>query len=225
LAWVCFVIVFTQNGNRAHEVPPISYSAYVWTAVYKGYVRNLFIILVIVLSGGGLLQERSLGTAGFTLALPVSRWRLMFVHAGLGLVEVAFLALVPALVITVISPLVGEHYPLNQALQFSILWAVGGAVMFGAAVLCSTVLAGEYSGWIVCFLCMMLYSAAFNITGFQQFPSFDFFKIMSGLEMPYLSRTTYKLVGPMPWLPLSVMLGVAMGFIAAAGRSTQRRDF
>jgi hypothetical protein len=72
---------------------------------------------------------------------------------------------------------------------------------------------------------MMLYSAAFNITGFQQFPSFDFFKIMSGLEMPYLSRTTYKLVGPMPWLPLSVMLGVAMGFIAAAGRSTQRRDF
>src|SRR5258708_33137852 len=84
LAWVCCAIILTQHGNRAHADPPISYDAYIWKAVYKGYVRDFFIILVIVLGGGGLLQERAHGTAGFTLALPVSRSRLMGVRAAVG---------------------------------------------------------------------------------------------------------------------------------------------
>jgi ABC-type transport system involved in multi-copper enzyme maturation permease subunit len=225
LAWVCFVIVLIQQGNRAHEIPPMSYNAYIWKAVYKGYVRHFFIILVIVLGGGGLLREQAHGTAGFTLALPVSRWRLMSVRAAVGLIEIAFLAVVPAFVITACSPSMHEYYQLSQALQFSVLWAVGGALMFGAAVLLSTVLAEEYSGWIACFLCMMLYSAAVNITALQQFPSLDFFKIMSGLEMPYFSSVYYLLTGPMPWLPLSIMLAIAIGFIVVAGRFTQRRDY
>jgi hypothetical protein len=119
----------------------------------------------------------------------------------------------------------GESYQLAQALQFSVLWTVGGAVMFGAAVFFSTVLAGEYTGWIVCFLCMMLYSAAVNITALEQFPSLNFFKIMSGAEMPYFSSASHLLEGPLPWLALSIMLAIAMGLIAAADRFTQRRDY
>ena len=49
LAWVCLAIVLTQKGNRAHADPPLSYAAYIWKAVYKGYVRDFFLILVIVL--------------------------------------------------------------------------------------------------------------------------------------------------------------------------------
>jgi ABC-2 type transport system permease protein len=225
LAWVCFVIIFIEKGNRAHDLPPLSYTAYVWKAVYKGYVRDFFIILVIVLGGGGLLQERAHGTAGFTLALPVSRSRLMSVRAMVGLCEVAFLALVPAFVITALSPWMGEYYQLNQALQFSMLWAVGGSLIFGAAVLLSTVLAGEYSGWIVSFLCIMFYSAAVNITALQQFPSLDVFKIMSGAEMPYFSSVDYSIKGPLPRLPLSIILAIAIGFIGFASRFTKRRDY
>jgi ABC-2 type transport system permease protein len=225
LAWVCFVIVLTHSGNRAHASHPMSYVEYIWQAVYKGYVRDFFIILVIVLGGGGLLQERAHGTAGFTLALPVSRSRLIFVRAAVGLVEVVMLGLVPLMVITVISPLMGEHYPLAQSLQYSVLWSAGGAVIFGAAVLFSTVLAGEYSGWIVCFLSVMLYSAAVNITALQRFPQLDFFKMMSGSGMPYFSSAAHLLLGPLPWLRLSVILAVALGFFATADRFTRRQDY
>ncbi len=225
LGWVCLVIVLTQKGNRAHAEPPLSYAAYIWKAVYKGYVRDLFMIIVIVLGGGGLLQERAHGTAGFTLALPVSRTRLMMVRAAVGLAEVALLALVPAIAICAFSPMMGEHYPLAQALQFSVLWAAGGAVMLGASVLLSTVMAGEYSGWIACFLSMMFYSAAVNVTALQQFPGLNFFKIMSGAEMPYFSSASHLLTGPLPWLPLLVMMVIAMGFVAMASRFTQKRDY
>jgi ABC-type transport system involved in multi-copper enzyme maturation permease subunit len=225
LAWVCFVIVLIQKGNRAHEIPPMSYAAYVWKAVYNGYARDFFIILVIVLGGGGLLQEQAHGTAGFTLVLPVSRSRLMSVRVAVGLAEVAFLALVPALVITAFSPVVGEQYQLSQALLFSVLWVIGGALVFGAAVLLSTVLAGDHSGWIVCFLCVMLYSAAVNITSLQRFPSLDVFKIMSGSGMVYFDAVDYRLKGPMPWAQVSIVLAVAIGLIRLADRFTQRRDY
>lgn len=225
LAWVCAAIVLTQNGNRAHAEPPLTYTAYIWKAVYKGYVRDFFTIIVIVLGGGGLLQERAHGTAGFTLALPVSRIRLTVVRAAVGLVEVALLALTPAIVVCGFSPLMGEHYPFGQALQFSLMWTAGGAIVFGAAVLLSSVVASEYSAWIACFLCMMLYSATVNVTALQQFPRLNFFKIMSGADMPYFSSASHLLTGPLPWAALLVMTAVAMGFIAMAGGLTQKRDY
>jgi ABC-2 type transport system permease protein len=225
LGWVCVAIVLTQKGNRAHAVPPLTYPAYIWKAVYKGYVRDFFTFLVIVLGGGGLLQERAHGTAGFTLALPVSRIRLMMVRAAVGLAEVALLSLAPAIVVCAFSPVMGEHYQLAQALQFSLLWTAGGAIVLGAAVLLSTVVASEYSAWIACFLSIMLYSAAVNVTALQQFPWLNFFKIMSGADMPYFSSASHLLTGPLPWAMLLAMTAVAMGFIAMAGRFTQKRDY
>jgi ABC-2 type transport system permease protein len=225
LAWVCFVIILTHSGNRAHANPPMSYIEYIWQSVYKGYVRDFFTILVILLGGGGLLQERAHNTVGFTLALPVSRLRLLSVRAAVGLTEVIFLALVPALVITVFSPLLAEPYPLSQALQYSVLWIAGGTVIFGAAVLFSTILAGEYSGWVVCFLCIMLYSAAVHITALQRFPRLNLFKIMSGSEMAYFNSARHVLIGPLPWLAISMILAIALGFLAAASHFTQRQDY
>lgn len=225
LGWVCVAIVLTQKGNRADVQPPLTYAAYIWKAVYKGYVRDFFTIMVIVLGGGSLLQERAHGTAGFTLALPVSRIRLMTVRAGVGLGEVALLALVPVIVVCGFSPVMGEHYQLGQALQFSLLWTAGGAVVLGTAILFSTVVASEYSAWITCFLCIMLYSAAVNVTALQQFPRLNFFKIMSGADMRYFNSNSRLLTGPLPWAPLLAMTAIAMGLIALAGRLTQKLDY
>jgi ABC-type transport system involved in multi-copper enzyme maturation permease subunit len=225
MAWVCFAIVLTQHGNRAHQDPPIGYVAYIWKAVYRGYARDFFIVLVILMGGGGLLQERAHGTAGFTLSLPVSRSRLMAVRVAVGLIEVIILALVPAVAICALSPMVDEYYALCQALQFTVLWAAAGAVIFAAAVLLSTVLGGEYSGWIVCFLCVMLYSAAVNITALQALPWLNIFKIMSGSEMPYFNSGGYFLTGPLPWQSLFIMLAIASSCFAVADRFTHKRDY
>jgi len=70
MAWACAVIVLLQNNTRAHANEPMSYVSYIWNAVYKDYVKNLFIILTIVLGGGGLLQERAHGHGGFYACAP-----------------------------------------------------------------------------------------------------------------------------------------------------------
>ncbi len=84
----------------------------------------------------------------------------------------------PAVMLGALSPQVGESYQLTQALRFSVLWTMGGAVLFGTSVLLSGICAEEYSAWIVCFLSMMFYSAAVNITPLQRIPWLNFFKIM-----------------------------------------------
>ena len=211
LAWICAVIVLLENSSRRHAGQAMTYVSYIWNAVYKDYVRSLFVLLTIVLGGGSLLQERFQGTVGFTLTLPVSRTRLVAVRAAVGVAEVFLLALVPAIVIPVCSPLTGESYPFIEALRFSLLWAGCGTVIFGAAVLLSCVLASEYTAWIVCFLAVMLYAATLNLTPLRYWQSADLFQIMRGSTVP--------------WLPLSVMQAMALGFLMLADRITRRRDF
>jgi ABC-type transport system involved in multi-copper enzyme maturation permease subunit len=225
LAWVCAVIVVIEKTTRAHAEQPMSYISYIWQAVYKGYVRDIFVLLAIVLGGGSLLQERAHGTVGFTLALPVSRSRLIAMRTAVGLSEILLLALVPAVVVPALSPFFGETYPILQALQFSLLWTVCGALVFGAALLLSTLMAGEYSAWMACFLAMMLYSAIVNVTALQRIPALNFFKIMSGAQMPYFRASEHLLSGPLSWQPLATILLIAAGFLVAAGRLTARQEF
>jgi len=149
----------------------------------------------------------------------------MFSRAAVGLVEVVLLSFVPAVVIAVSSPYMREYYPLAQSIQYAALWSVCGSLILAAAILLSTVLEGEYSGWIVCFVCLMFYSAAVHITGLQQFPSINLFNIMSGIDMPYVNSDSRLLTGPLPYLPLSIILAIALAMVAAADRFTQRRDY
>jgi len=85
-------------------------------------------------------------------------------------------------------------------------------MVFAAAVLVSTVLTGEYSAWVVCFLALMLYSAVVNLTALRHFPSSDIFKIMSG-------------TAPVPWLVGSTIAAIAIAFVAMADAITRRQDF
>jgi len=71
LAVICASFVFFHrdaSGGISDE--PLSYTVYVWRITYKGYLRELFMILAILLGLGGLTREGDQRTAGFTLALP-----------------------------------------------------------------------------------------------------------------------------------------------------------
>src|SRR2546429_4472573 len=116
-AFVVFHVVFHSQGAGISD-RPLTYMEYIWRIVYKGYLRELFVMLALLLGIGGLLRERDHGTAGFTLALPVSRLYVAAARAAVGLLEVAALSLVPALVIPALSPLVGQFYPWPQAFEF-----------------------------------------------------------------------------------------------------------
>src|ERR1700681_1137802 len=105
LAVICASFVFFhRDASSGLSNEPLSYPVYVWRITYKGYLRELFMILAILLRLGGLTWMRDQRTAGFTLALPVSRWRLLAARALVGIGQVVLRRSLPAIVLPLLSP-------------------------------------------------------------------------------------------------------------------------
>jgi hypothetical protein len=227
LLWMCGAVVLLQRQVRAHADEPLSYAHYIWSAVYKANVLDLFVLLVIVLGLGGVAQERAQGTVGFTLSLPVSRWRLTAVRAAMGWAQVAILALLPALLISLLSPFVGEVFPFARALQFSVLWAGCGMVLFAMSFFFSVVLPGSYSPAIASVAGLLTYSALADLPLLERYPALDLLKTMHGAQLSNfqgeVSLTTFA--APLPWLPLGLYALVALCLVWAAGSIMAHRDF
>ena len=224
MAGLCVVFVLFHGERNGISDRPLTYMEYIWRIVYKGYLRELFVLLALLLGVGGLLRERDWGTAGFTLALPVSRLHLVSVRAAVGLLEVAALSFVPALVIPALSPLVGQFYPWSQALQFSLLWTFGGALIFVLGFLASSVFAGEYTAPVAAFLMLLVYSVIADLPVVEHY-ALDVHDIMSGVGMPYFQSDGSLLIGPLPWMALAVILVVVFSLVALAGRIARQQDF
>ncbi|GLQ99432.1 hypothetical protein [Dyella mobilis] len=226
LLWMCALVVALQQRVRARADEPLSYARYIWAAVYKANVLDLFILLVIVLGLGGVLQERAQGTAGFTLSLPVSRWRLVSARASMGLIQVALLALLPALLIPLLSPFFGEAYSFARALQFSALWAGCGMLVFAMAFFFSCVLPGAYSPAVASVAGLLAYSVLADLSWLARFPALDLFGTMHGAQLSVQAAPTLaSFAAPLPWLALGLYAGIALGLIGAAGSVVARRDF
>lgn len=211
LGWLCLVYVIWQP-TRAEAQPPVPYQTYISHAVYDSVLLQLFVGCVIVLGLGGLRQEKSRGTAGFTLALPISRVRLVAVRASAGLIEVGALALLPASIVCAGAPLVGQSYPILRAIRFAIQWAGAGTVVFAAALLASILVAGEYSAPVVCFVALFAYLVTVNVPPLDRFPSLNVFTLMS-------------VGGPLPWFTLVGVTIATLGLVAIGQAITEQQDF
>lgn len=225
LVWACGAVVAIQGASRAHADEPMTYAQFVWKAVYRGAVRDLFALLAMTLGLGGLRQEQANGTVGFTLALPVSRTRLVVSRAAVGLVEVAVLGFVPAMVLTLLSPLTGQSYRLYQGAVYGLLWAAGGVVLFAATFLFSTLLAGEFTPWIAGVVSLVAYLMVVHLPPLSAAPRLDFLQVMSGSGMPYFRTSDSTLIGPVPWAAVGGMILSGVVLMWTAGRATERGDF
>ena len=76
------------------------------------------------------MRERDYSSAGFTLSLPVSRGQLLAWKAAAGIIEIAALSFLPAVLVPLCSEFAGTSYPRAQALKFDSLWLVGGTFVF-----------------------------------------------------------------------------------------------
>jgi ABC-2 type transport system permease protein len=226
LVWGCSVVLLIERSVRAQAHPPMIYTHYIWSAVYKSNsLRDLYLLLVLTLGLGGLLQERVRGTVGFTLALPVSRSRLVWTRALVGLVEVTLLACLPAVLLPMGSSFIGERYPAIQAWQFAVLWVAGGGVLFAIAFVCATQLSGESSAWVASFVIVVLYAALVHLVpALARVPRLDLFDLMSGSEMPYFRVADAALVG-LPWGAVAVLAGITVTILATAALITTRQEF
>lgn len=201
------------------------YTNSVWGGVYSNLGPVLFMATSILLGLGGLHRERALGTVLFTLALPVSRTQLIAVRAAVGLIEMAALAMVPVVLLPVLSPiLVGQSYPVASPLAFSLIFIAWGSVAFSIGFLISTLVAGELNGIAVCLGFYTVYSVIRG-TMFAKFASADPTYLMSGANIPFFHRTARLFQGPIPWDAIAILGLVAVLILASAAIFSLLQEF
>ena len=218
---ILFVWYYSRAGAILEPEFP-TFVGYIWRTIYKGYVRELFVLLALLLGVGGLLRERAHGTSGFTSALPVSRRRLVVVRGMVGILEVAAISSLPAVIISTVTWLTRDSYPLSQALQFSLLWTVCGSAFLAVGLLASVIFGGEFTAPVVSIELLLVYSLVVNLPMIERYVP-DIHDVMSGVDMPYFSADASLLTG-LPWTTLIVISLFVSGSIALASEITQRQD-
>lgn len=204
-------VIFHHVVRDAVTDHHVTYGEYIWKAIFQGQLRQIYVVLALLLAMGGLDRERAYRTAGYTLALPVSRWRLVAARGLAGVIETTVLSFLPAILVPALSPLIQESYPWKQALHFGILWMIGGFFIFTIGFLASVLFSGEYSAAIAAMAALFAYSIAADMPGMERY-IIDIHDTMNG-SGPHGAKT------------LVPILLIALAMVGIAGCITARRDY
>jgi hypothetical protein len=204
-----------EIGRRIMESVQLArtYRGYVWSHWFRQEALQLGTLFAVLLGTGGLLSHHSRAGTLFTLSLPVSRDRLLAIRSAAGLAQLFVLALVPALLIPLLSPAVGESFGIGSGLAHGACAFVGWTAFFSLALLLSTVFGDLWRP-----LLLALSIAAFLGIVEQVFRNPPgIFRVMSGEEF---FRT-----GHLPWLGLLASLAASAAMLYGARVNLARRDF
>jgi len=177
---------------RGHER---MFASYVWGAAGNDSVKAVFVLLAIVLGAGSLRQEQAMGTAGFTLALPVRRRQLVIARAAVGLCELCALAGFIGLLILSLSWSTWDPGAAAQTLRYVIQWSVCGGAVLALALLASIAIPSPYLGWLVSLLGFFGYEAIVGVSGLGRYPAFDLYRLMSDPRAPWLALVAVAVAG------------------------------
>lgn len=197
-----------------------------------GLIGGCWIAVISFLTAGGLLREKSVGAASFTLALPFSRGRLMGVRVAVCLIEAAALIVIPSFAICIEDSMIGKPYPLSQMWFHMVLLISGGLVFFAIALLITSAMEGEYTAPLVSFCIVagvaMSTSREPKLTAGstiweQAAQTHNPFYFMRGFA--YYDTPTGLFPGSIPWVQASIFAALAALFIAVSVKAIQMRDF
>ena len=193
----------------------LEYRGYIWSQWFGKNALQMTTLFAVLLGTGGMLSQSSGGAVLFTLSMPASRRQLLGVRAAAGLVEFLALALVPSLLIPLLSPTIGETYHVGAALIHGACLFAGGAVFFSLASLLSTVFFDLWRPLLITLLVAVLLALCPQI--FRWFEPYSVFRMMSA--------ETYFRTGALPWLGLLASATVSAGLLYRAAVNIDRRDF
>ena len=191
------------------------YRGYVWSQVFLKNMPQQWVLFAALLGTGGLLPQSSGGGGLFTLSLPVSRNRLLGARAATGLAELLALAVVPSLLLPLLSPAIGQHYGIGDAVIHGVCLFIAGSMFFSIALWLSTVFGDVWRPWlIVC--CAAVVLALLELVS-HDLSRLSVFRVMSA--------EVYFRGGGLPWLGLLASASVSAAVLYAAARNFARRDF
>jgi hypothetical protein len=191
------------------------YRGYVWSQWFGQQLTRGWTLFAVLLGTGGLVSQAARGGGLFTLSLPVARGRLVRVRAVVGLAELAVLALVPSLVIVALSPAVGAHYPLGDALVHSACLYVAGSVFFSLATLLATVFGDIWRPLLIA-LAIAIVLGLLDLAA----PGAARFSVFS-----VMSADDYFHGRGLPWLGLVASAAASVAMHHGTTRNIARQDF
>ena len=192
------------------------YPFYVWRILFDDSLRYLWAGFAVLIGIGGLTQETPKGTAGFTLSLPVLRGHLASSQMAVPCFELTILALLPAIVIPLLSHFVGKSYSVVEAICRGLLMAGGGLVIFSFALLLSA-LSESISTATVIFLQSLVGPYEHDLKEPLLFRAVDLFRLISG--PPDMQWRSF------PWVGLLASGVVAMILGLVTIRVIENRDY
>jgi hypothetical protein len=191
------------------------YRGYIWWQWFRQNFRDAWVILAIVLGTGGLLSQTGGGGALYTLSLPASRRRLVCVRAATGLAELLVMAIVPALLVSLLSPAIGESYSALDAVVHGVCLFIGGTIFFSLAFLFSTVFTDVWRPALIAI------AVFYCVTFVEQFA-----RAFSGGGLTWvMSAESYFRAGEVPLLGLMAAAAVSAALLYGAIVNIERRDF
>lgn len=206
-----------EVGRQLREVAELSrtYDGYVWGQWFRQNLPQTWTLFAVLLGAGGLLAQSSGGGALYTLSLPVTRTRLLVVRAVTGLAELLVLAVVPSLLLSLLSPLVGERYPAGDALIHGVCVFAGGAVFFSLAFLLSTIFHDLWRPLLIALCAALLLALAAQFL--RELAPLSVFRVMTG--------ESYFRTGVVPWRGLAASATLSLVLLFTATRNIARQDF
>ena len=187
-----------------------TYRGYIWYQWFRNNLSQLSILFAVLLGSGNLLS----GAAGtlFTLSLPRSRHAWLATRAVLGLGQSLTLALVPSVAVVFLSPLIGQHYALADAMVHAVCVFIVSAMFFGLALLLSTIYADMWRPLL------MAGGAAIVISVTES-------RLAVNGPFRVMSAASYFVDGVIPWLGLVLSAIVAGALLYSAAVNVARHDF
>lgn len=223
LVFTLVPLLFPHHDPRSR----FTYTQEIYLSNYRGGPpRNIFLMLALLLGLGGLQRERANGTVLFTLSLPIRRAKLVAVRAGVALVEMAVLALTPALLLPPFSSWHYGPYPsFSQAFHFSLLWMGAGTVLVAFGLLIATLVPGDYPAAAACIIALFSYVLILNLDVVSHVHSLDLLDVMSGEDMPYFGGRNLCTIAWIPWSLLARYVLVATVLFGVACWIVERQEF
>lgn len=206
-----------ELGRRIREGAELSSSfrGYVWAQWMRQAMTNLATLFAVLLGAGGLFSRASGDSALYALSMPASRDRVLGVRAVTGLAELAAMTVIPVILLPLLSPGVGEHYSLVDALVHGGCLFVAAATFFSLALLLSTVFTDLWRPLLIACgvaVALSLYEAVLRGQA-----HYGIFRVMTGED--------YFRTGHLPWLGLFASATASAAMLYTATRTLARQDF
>ena len=203
-------------GAQIREALEVSreYRGFVWWQWFRQVLPNTWTVFAVLLGTGGLLSQATGGGALFTLSMPVSRRQLLAARGGIALAELAVLAVVPSVIVPLLSPAIGQSYGLGDALVHALCLLLSGTVFFSLAFFLSTFFADV---WRPAAIAIAIY---YGVSFLEQIAR----GVWGGLTS-VMTAESYFRTGQLPWLGLAVAVALSLLMLYGAAVNIERKDF